>query len=199
MTRYHQKNPFNNRVIVDYESRTVTFDPVGVKSIIHYWLRFYLQLMSVPLYAMVLFLMIGIPLLIRLPAVQLEELLIVLYTCFGLLYCAMLICSLVYFIPQWRHSYFPRFNAFVVGVTYFLMNFSRIQKRKVLPSAVVNKTFYVSDFSNVELHYQAIGDMKKQLKRIRIDTVYDDDPWHWYFVFEFKKQPVDGFLMVSYQ
>lgn len=200
MTRYHKKNPFNNKVLVDYEKRTVRFEPVGAGTLYYYWFIWWNQLTT----PVMLLLVATSWLVYPTAAFKLEPhsfaLIVQLTSMVYLgLFASLSVVSLIYFIPSWRHRYFPSTNARLQRYLKLLLSFKRTTPKKILPSSVVNNKVFVPNFSNVELQYTAIGDMKTQLKRIRIDTIFDQDPWEWYFVFEFKKQPKDGHLMVMYQ
>jgi len=200
MTHYHKKNPFNNRVLVDYEKRSVRFEPVGAGTIYKYWFLWFNTLLTIPLVCALTFLAIIVPsILFTLPVEAIVGMLRVTYIMFIVCYAFLFCVSLIYFIPSWRHKHFPSTNARLVRFNRLLLSFKKLSTKRVLPHAVVNNTVFIPNFNNVELHYFAIDDFKKQLKCIRIDTVFEDDPWEWYFVFEFKRRPKNGYLDVRYQ
>lgn len=194
--KFNGNNPFNNKVVVDFEKRTVVFKPMTQGSIITYW-----GMLFIKIYCFFLFLTIFIPLIaVCMPEDYfLRTIILLLYMYYFLLSLIIsFLFSLKYFDKKWQSEVYPRFNANLSIKLRKLLFQKELKWKRFNDNAVVNKKIFVPNFGNVMLKYRVHGDFSNQIKRITIDYLFEDDPLKWFIVFEFKKKPVSGWLEIKY-
>lgn len=185
-------NPYNNRVYVDFDKKTIRFIPIGKKSKRRYFLMFfttifgkYLIFFFYPLFAILL--------LLDVTGIITDVLFgLLCYIAFLQLLFISIYFSLWFYREEWRKKYYPELNARLHG---FL---SKPKKKTINPESVVNNKVFIPHFKNVLLKYKVTKDFMKQLKNIKISNIFKADATNWFFVFEFKKKPVNGYLEVEY-
>jgi len=192
--RKEGNNPYNNRIIVDYEKKTIKFIPIGKKGIRKYYMLFLLQIFMfyilVFLYPLIiLHSIMSIFLKIELNALLVWD--------FMMITTGSMTFSLYYFNKEWRKKTFPELNYKLIKFCKLLM-FKKEKKHIIEPKAIHNKTVIIPEFSNVMLHYETTGDFSKYLKKVKIMNVFKANPWKWNCCFEFGKTPKKGMMSVKY-
>jgi hypothetical protein len=103
---------------------------------------------------------------------------------------AVILCMLAHIgkwcSRQWRDNKFPIWNTLFHKRRRFVVN----------PSAIINNTFVIRSFQNVELSYEVTDDYASYLTGITIEEVYRDYPFKWYAIFHFSQQPKNGTMTV---
>ena len=189
--KFEGDNPFNNRVYVDFKRKHVSFEPVkGSHTIIKLYLMFFCNCLML-MVALLFIPMIIIDLIIVNGGVVLMS--------FGLLIGFFL--SLVYFNEKWRKEKYPKTNHKVITIITKVFTFGMYKDKKKLvtnKSLFLGKYFLIPKFKNIMLEYKLKGDFAKQIKDIRIDNLFKDDPFEWYCVIEFYKKPLNGSMELAY-
>jgi len=189
--KFEGDNPFNNRVYVDFKRKHVSFEPVkGSHTIITLYVMF--------LYNCIM-LMIG---LLIIPMIILDLIITNLGTMlatFGIIVGFLL--SLIYFNKTWRKEKYPKTNHKMITLITKIFSFGIYKEKKKLvlsKSLFQGKYFLIPKFKNIMLEYKLKGDFAKQIKDIRIDNLFKDDPFEWYCVIEFYKKPLNGSMELAY-
>ena len=189
--KFEGDNPFNNRVYVDFKRKHVSFEPVKGSHTIR---KLYLMFMFNCMFLMCIVLFI--------PAILLE---IVQEGIGGiLLSCGVgsgIILSLLYFNEKWRKEKYPKANHKIIKfiLKAITCGVYKDKKKVILPKSLfLGKYFLIPKFRNVMLEYKLKGDFAKQIKDIRIDNLFKDDPCEWYCVIEFNKKPLNGSMELVY-
>lgn len=196
LQKFSGKGMANNRVYIDYDKRTVRFDPTPDKRTAS---RLFLEdlltttLIASLISAFVVILAAGIVVigggfLFDDPMIELPYFAHLVFLGTGIAIAAHLgkWCS-----KRWRSQCFPVWNKLNI-----MLCGHRYKKYTVNPNAIINNTFVVRQFSNVELSYDVTGDFATELESITIEEIYQDYPFKWYAIFRFKKQPVTGRMEV---
>lgn len=191
--KYNGRNPYNNRVIVDFDNRFVKFKPVGKTSIINQYIEW--------LYCVfILFIMYWVPFFFVLVILKESKLIPTiagkLFT-FLMLFLFPVIISLFYANKTWRHDKFPEAN-------YHINHFFKRLFGKKDKTLTINKEnlrdqqFVIPYFKNIMLEYKATGDFAKNLKRIEVKNIFKEDPYKWFVIFMFNGKCKKGNVKVKY-
>ena len=191
--RKEGNNPYNNRVIVDYEKKTINFMPVGKKSIKKYYLIFLGQISA---FYLIMFYALACILILMEFMLELKLSALVMWDAMALTIGAI-VFSLSYFDKKWRKKHFPQLNAKLVKLMRKIL-MRKTHKMIINDKAMIGNKFIIPEFSNVELKYKTTQDYSKYLKKITIMNIIKANPWEWNCVFEFKKKPLKGYLEIEY-
>lgn len=195
MQKYNGNNPYDNRVVVDFENQKVLFEPVGAKGVIRQYYTFFngLLLSSMIFSVYAYFIIYGILSFFGYNPVS--------GVYFQLLFIMIVFAisfSVIYFNKNFRHNHFPVFNYWLTGITR-VMFLSPFRRKKVLtPESLFDNKAFIPDFDNVCLKYDATGDFAKYMKKISIQNLYKDNSNDWFCVFEFTKKIRTGTLELRY-
>ena len=191
--KFNGENYFNNKVIVDFVKKEVTFEPIK-RPIFSIFISFFLSnLMFINLWAYILYLIASALFALKLVS---EEIFI--YS-FSLVFLIVFILTMPFLNKKWRETKYATYNMFCEKYDLLNLIIRRGKTREVEPRKIINNTFFIEYFKNIFLEYKLIGDYARYIKKIVIDTnKKDSERWGWYAYFVFKKKPKDGKFYVAY-
>ena len=199
MLEFNGRNFHNNAIKVDFVSQTVNFTPVPadgfVATFFLLWFSLLFNSALLLIYCMSMVLVIGLTFLnFSMDAVALCLLGII---CFPILVASFF--SLAFFIPSWRESKFPEFNAWMSLMTSKLLCQGDSKVFKTINSeAIVDNMFFVPVCSNVVFSYEAIKDFSLYLDSIQVLNRFVGDDGDWFIVIKWSEKPVEGYMKISY-
>lgn len=189
--KFNGNNNLNNKVTVDYNKKTVDFEPLLVESTFYMFFISWLGAFLVAIYGVTLSALIVAP-FAQYYVGTTEHLVILAYILIILL---SLLCTAFYFNKRFVKEVFPKFNYGNVQVGSF---FCALKKRTIEPEAVVNNTVVIPSFKNVYIGYETSGDFDKYLEKVEIKNIFKEDAFLWFVVFTFKETPKNGVIKVEY-
>ena len=190
-------NPYNNRVIVDYENKKITFVPIGKKSIRKYYFIFLVNIITLYCFLILIPIVLIVSLVPEMPLNM--EGFIYLITIMQMIPMSIYF-SLWFFRPKWRKQYYPELNYKIINNFMFrYLTGKKLKKEIIEPKAIHNKQLIIPHFSNVRLYYETTGDFSKYLKKVFICNIFKGDPWNWNCCFEFTKKPKKGTMKIDYR
>ena len=182
-------NPYNNRVLVNYDDKTINFIPIGYKSKKKYFTIFFINLCCVFGYFSLIPYLLGSVMLN--PGIN--QVFYMLFALFLPLSISFYIVNKYYNNPEWRKHYYPEFNYKMIR----FLRFGRIKKCKLEKANIHDKTFIIPHFQNVMFNYKATGDFK-EIESIKISNIFIADPFKWFCLIKFKKLPQKGYMEIEY-
>lgn len=197
--KYNGNNNFNNAITIDFEEKSVRFEPIKAKmkwwSMYATW-GYMLAVITFMLLLIMSFIAIWyLNLLGQLNRFDLPIFFVVSYFYSQLVrWLSPLIFSINYF-----KNNFPMINAYTLIIFEMLTSYKNpVHKGKVNPKVIENNKFIISDFRNVYMDYKFTEDFAKYIKKIDVVNLYTDNPYKWRAEFHFSKQPKKGEFYIKY-
>lgn len=185
--KYNGENPYNNRVLIDYEKKLVVFDPMTQGGIIRYYMEFLLNLIvkGMLIWGILMYIIWGITAILK---IEMTEKYVIIPMI--ILLTISISISLLYWNKKWRHNCYPKFN--------HAISLTKNKEKTFNKDALVDNKAIIPNFSNVMIQYKATKDFGKQLKEIKIINRYNENAYDWLAIFTFKKTPQNGELKIKY-
>lgn len=191
LQKYSGKSLKNCRVYIDYEKRSVRFDPTGDPRTLTFLIVN--DLADTFGKAMVLsgiLMAIGVlPFTNSALRSGTQE-----YQFYILITVSMFAASMAtlaqlgkFLSKKWREEKFPVWNTL----------FNKRKKYVVRDNAIINNQFLIPFFHNVELTWEVTGDYAEQLDKITIEELFENKPTSAFALFHFKQKPSSGTMVVS--
>jgi len=194
-TKFNGNNSNNNEVRVDFENKSVVFNPVDSHSIFYTCYDTFTTMSHV---LMICSLWVTVPLFIKYEANAILG---------GVLF-AYSIGTIFAFFPlskTYRANWYPKMNGYMMELlclaTLMPRTWHTIKPENIDSSCIVT----LPKFKNVFLKYEVTEDFSEQLKMIDIRVVKQLNKFQkisghnaWVCEFIFKKKPTSGYLKVKY-
>lgn len=196
LQKYNGRNSQNNRIIVDFDNRTVKFKKVGSLNVVDLLLKTnigmgvisYLWFMAIPI------ILYGIS-YGNFEIIKPEVLTSIGYTGIGIIMIPTL-TTLNIINKKWREEKLPKHMAYLTKISRVLI-LNKIKKIRVTPSCLYKKQYIISNFDNIKLEYKLFGDFASNIKNINIINKYNNNPDNWYAIIEFKTKPKSGYMQLE--
>jgi len=198
MTSFNGKNPYNNRVHIDYRRKYVHFKPIkGSWSEATPYRMFFMTINSfliITSFPIMLIILSLLYFVMDSPIYELQSVTLIWYGfCSLFAWCL----SLIYFNKKWRENKFPKFNYYVLTKIRNSTGKKGSKYKLVKPCNVLGNKIFIPHFNNVMFKYKSVGDFTK-IKSIDIMNSFDDDPDNWYCQITLNKKPVNGYMEIYY-
>lgn len=190
-------NIYNNRITVDYQKQTVTFDPVKggmTKKGIRKGLIIGTTLANMIIGMGIILIPAAIISATVYRNTQLEDYItkIALITYLTTTATATLIMTIKSRNEKWMKEKYPETNATILNIISMGI---REKRAKIKPEQLYRNMMIIPNFGNISLKYKLYGEFTK-LKRISINNTKGNT--NWYCIFEFRKKPKTGHMTVKY-
>jgi len=195
------KNTYNNDVFVDFNKKTVRFNPVKITGPYYLFGLFLFNLFAVC--GLLLFFFLYLPMYTLMLVSYQDYNILILGTIYA---CSLVIILHIY---GWLYFYnkhfqewiFPKLNALLINLTTRFLTFGiqgAKKKMRVNPLAIQNRMIIIPHFANVELKWNATKDFSKYLSTIDVRHIFLNSEWKFYAIFKFKKTPKKGMIEIEY-
>lgn len=198
---FKEDNIYNNKVIVDYDKKTVDFTPVmdGKPSKYYFILlsNLIIFMIYVGIYSAIIFMYIKI-IFFEFNIYDSYYLIKGLMINYLISICFIIPFSLLIFNMKNRYKYYPKIG-YNIAKFCRLLFFQKPQKKKVInKDCIIDNKFFIPYFYNIMLKYELYGDFKDNLKSVKIINFYVDDGKDWFCQFEFYRPIQNGKMVVKY-
>ena len=197
--RKEGNNPYNNKVYVDYDDKTIRFIPVGKKSIRKYYFIFLTGIFGFYMICFMLPVIYGLAIIGSLLHFTDQTIFTLIIFSISQFVLMTVYFSLWYFRKAWRKKCFPELNYKLCANMFFgIKRLGKTKIKEINQESLINNKIIIPYFNNIIMEYKAKKDFGKQLKSIKIINIFKADPFKFFCVFEFRKKPKDGSLWVKY-
>ena len=194
LQRYNGNNPFNNDVCVDYVRRRVTFDPVTFTSLTQLWRTVVSRIFIISF--MVCAGLIIVPFVLLAPEIARFAVYVSVFVS-GL--NAIIYTFLFKKSKLFISDVYPRLNELLI-IVYSAMMLSRNPKKRftVNRDGIIDRRLIIPFFDNVVIEWEVTAGFSRNLYKVVVQHVFEEDAYRFFAVFKFKRKPSTGYMTIKY-
>jgi len=195
--RFNGEGSENNRVTVDFDKRSVKFQPISKFGLFNLLYAQFVALATI--FVKIGFLLMFIRIYMQYIGYHhtLQDI-INIYQYFVFAGIISVSVPALSFNRRFREKHFPVINAIIISFYMAFKGQNVVKRLKIGPEHLKKgKTYEIEHFYNIMLTYKATGDMAEKIKRIEIKEK-ELEGNHWKALFTFKQKVKSGQLSIRY-